>query len=331
MAKKNIKKETDSIEVIANCDHRDGVICSSENTQYVVQNLHLNQNSIENLIYTIRGLHVMIDSDLAAIYEVETKNLKRSVKANIDRFPEDFMFVLTKEEMAFLRCKNGTSNTRGGNRYPPYAFTQAGVAMLSGLLHTQVAVDANIRIMRAFVNMRRFLITNAQIIQRLDNVEQKQLENKIWMEHTDNKIEQILETIEQRTPKLLPEQVFGTGCVWDAWTFVSDLVRSAHVRIVLIDNYVDDRVLTLLDKRGDDIEATIHTRYNESFLTDLRKHNDQYREIKYVQLSHKNHDRFLIIDDVVYFLGASIKDMGVGMCAVTKMQTPANIILQLLK
>ena len=331
MAKKNIKKETDSIEVIANSDRHDRAICSSVNTQYVVQNLHLNHNSIEDLIYTIRGLHVMIDSDLATIYEVETKNLKRSVKANIDRFPEDFMFVLTKEEMAFLRCKICTSNTRGGNRYPPYAFTQAGVAMLSGLLHTQVAVDANIRIMRAFVNMRRFLITNAQIIQRLDNVEQKQLENKIWMEHTDNKIEQILETIEQRTPKLLPEQIFGTGCVWDAWTFVSDLVRSAHDRIVLIDNFVDDRVLTLLDKRGDDVEATIHTRYNESFLTDLRKHNDQYRKIKYVQLPHKNHDRFLIIDDVVYFLGASVKDMGVGMCAVTKMQTPPNIILQLLK
>ena len=97
------------------------------------------------------------------------------------------------------------------------------------------------------------------------------------------------------------------------------------------DNFVDDRILTLLDKRDDDVEATMHTRFNESFLTDLRKHNDQYREIKYVQLPHKNHDRFLIIDDGVYFLGASVKDMGVGMCAVTKMQTPPNIILQLLK
>ena len=127
--------------------------------------------------------------------------------------------------------------------------------------------------------------------------------------------------MEDNSPKLLPEQIFGTGCVWDAWSYVSDLIRSAKQKIILIDNFVDDRVLSLLDKRADGIEATIHTRYYESFLTDLKKHNDQYREIKFVQLPHRNHDRFLIIDNEVYFLGASIKDMGVGMCAVTKLQT----------
>jgi hypothetical protein len=129
----------------------------------------------------------------------------------------------------------------------------------------------------------------------------------------------------------MPEQVFATGCVWDAWTYVSDLVRSAKQRIVLIDNFVDDRVLCLLDKRTENVEATIHSRYYEPFQTDLKKHNEQYREIKFIQLPQKNHDRFLIIDNDVYLLGASVKDMGVGMCAVTKMQVSPETILQLLK
>ena len=151
------------------------------------------------------------------------------------------------------------------------------------------------------------------------------------MEQTDNKINTILAKMEDNSPKLLPEQIFGTGCVWDAWSYVSDLIRSAKQKIIVIDSFVDDRVLSLLDKRADGIEATIHTRYYESFLTDLKKHNDQYREIKFVQLPHRNHDRFLIIDNDVYFLGASVKDMGVGMCAVTKLQTSPEMILQMLK
>lgn len=133
------------------------------------------------------------------------------------------------------------------------------------------------------------------------------------------------------SPKLLSEQVFPTGCVWDAWTYVSDLVRSAKQQIVLIDNFVDDRVLSLMDKRADNVEATIHSRYYESFQTDLKKHNEQYREIKFVQLPHRNHDCFLMIDDDVYLLGASVKDMGVGMCAVTKMQVSPETVLELLK
>ena len=167
--------------------------------------------------------------------------------------------------------------------------------------------------------------------QRLDRVEMQQLENRQWMEQTDNKIEQLFEAIEEKSPKLLPEQIFATGCVWDAWAYVSDLVRSAKKRIVLIDNFVDDRVLSLLDKRADHVEATIHSRYYELFQTDLKKHNEQYREILFVQLPQKNHDRFLIIDDDVYLLGASVKDMGVGMCAVTKMQVSPETILQLIK
>ena len=213
----------------------------------------------------------------------------------------------------------------------PYAFTQQGIGMLSGLLRSQIAIDTNIRIMRAFVNMRRYLLANSNILQRLDRVEIKQLETKQWMERTDNKISVILDKMDTNSPKLLPEQIFATGCVWDAWSYVSDLVRSAKQRIVLIDNFVDDRVLSMLDKRAEGVTATIHSRYYEQFLTDLKKHNEQYPAIDFMQLPHKNHDRFLIIDDKVYFMGASLKDMGAGLCAVTEMQASPETILGLLK
>ena len=202
--------------------------------------------------------------------------------------------------------------------------------MLSAVVTSQKAVDTSIRIMDAFVGMRRYLSANAHIFQRLDRVERQQLENKQWMEQTEDKINLLMNKMDANSPKLLTEEIFGTGCVWDAWAFVSDLVRSAKQQIVLIDNFVDDRVLSLLDKRGDGVSATIHTRYNATFLTDLKKHNAQYREIQFVQLPHKNHDRFFIIDDEVYLLGASVKDMGIGVCAITKLQASPETILQLL-
>ena len=137
--------------------------------------------------------------------------------------------------------------------------------------------------------------------------------------------------MEDNLPKLLPEQIFATGCVWDAWAYVSELVRSAQQRIELIDNFVDDRVLSLLMKREKGVSATIHSRFTKDFLTDLEKHNKQYEEVKFVQLPHKNHDRFLIIDDTVYLLGASVKDMGNGLCAVTKLTATPETVLRLLK
>ena len=158
---------------------------------------------------------------------------------------------------------------------------------------------------------------------RIAHLERHQIE-------TDQKMDMILDKMDANSPKLLPEQIFGTDCVWDAWTYVSDLIRSAKQRIELIDNFVDDRVLSLFDKRAEDVEATIHTRYNETFLTDLKKHNDQYREIKFIQLPHKNHDRFLIIDNTVYFLGASVKDIGIGVCAIKKLEATPEMILGLL-
>lgn len=309
--------------------------------------------NIESLIRVIRGQQVMLDSDLAMLYGVETRTLNQAVKRNIKRFPEDFMFQLTQDEASHsrsqfvtlndddaLRSQIATSNKkdnplrsqfvtskskRGQNlKYLPYAFTRNGIAMLSSVLRSDTAVEVNIRIMRAFTMIPQLANHNTQIIERIFNIEQHQQE-------TDKTIKVILNRIEDVNPKLLPEQVFPTGCVWDAWTYISDLVRSAQQRIVLIDNYVDDRVLSMFTKRADGVSATIHTRHNEQFLTDLKKHNAQYPEIEFIQLPHRNHDRFLIIDDKVYLLGASLKDMGAGLCAVTEMSITPEVILGLLK
>ena len=310
--------------------------------------------NIESLIRVIRGQQVMLDSDLAMLYGVETKALNQAVKRNSNRFPADFMFQLTKEEAsrsrsqivtlneneissrsqfatlndeeALLRSQFVTSKSgRGQNiKYLPYAFTRNGIAMLSSVLRSDTAVEVNIRIMRAFTIIPQLVNHNTQIIQRIFNIEQHQQE-------TDKTIQVILDKIEDVSPKLLPEQVFATGCIWDAWTYISNLIRSARQRIALIDNFVDDRVLSVLTKRADGVSATIHTRYNEQFLTDLQKHNTQYPEIKFIQLPHRNHDRFLIIDDKVYLLGASLKDMGMGLCAVTEMSIAPEVILGLVK
>lgn len=279
----------------------------------------------------------MLDSDLAMLYGVETKRLNEQVKRNIDRFPADFMFQLTKEETVCLRSQFVTLNNEennlksqiatsswGGARKRPYAFTCNGVAMLSSVLKSEIAVGVNIRIMRAFTVIPQLVNHNTQIIQRIFNIEQHQQE-------TDKTIKVILNKIEDISPKPLPEQIFPTGCVWDAWAFISDLVRNAKQRIILIDNFVDDRVLSMFTKRADGVSASIHTRYNEQFLTDLKKHNAQYPEIEFIQLPHRNHDRFLIIDEKVFFIGASLKDIGTGLCAVAEMEIAPETILGLVK
>lgn len=303
------KKETNIELEVANCDIKG-----------------IDSINIESLIRVIRGQQVMLDSDLAMLYGVETKRLNEQVKRNLNRFPEDFMFQLTQDEAVRSRSQIATLNTQRGQniKYLPYAFTRSGIAMLSSVLKSDTAVAVNIRIMRTFTMMPQLVNHNTQIIQRIFNIERHQIE-------TDEKIGVILERIEEISPKLLPEQVFPTGCVWDAWTYISDLVRSARKRIVLIDNFVDDRVLSMLTKRADGVTATIHTRYNEQFLIDLKKHNTQYPEIEFIQLPRRNHDRFLIIDDKVYLLGASLKDMGAGLSAVTEMSITPEVILGLLK
>lgn len=291
---------------------------------------NLTVTTIQSKIALVRNQQVLLDRDLAKLYGVEVSQMNRQVKRNIERFPSDFMFQLTKEEYVSLKCQNGISNQRGGDRRLPYAFTEQGIAMLSGLLRSEVAIQTNIMIMRAFVAMRRFLSANSQIFQRLDRIEIQQIEDKRWKAETEEKIDAILDKIEEQSPSPTAEQIFGTGCIWDAWQYVSELVRSAKSRIVLVDNFVDERVLTLLSKRGDGVSATIHTRYNQPFLLDLEKHNQQYPAITAIQIPHKHHDRFLIIDDVVYLLGASVKDMGTGLCAITKLVTDPSEILTMI-
>jgi hypothetical protein len=338
---KKIATDKGEPKVIAKCDNLNEVTPNHDEVITSVAQSSPESVSIKSMIRLIRGQQVMLDSDLAFLYGVETRRLNEQVKRNIERFPDDFMFKLTKEEFDFLKSQFAMSNITdrqdnknlksqiaiskwGGTRKLPYAFTRNGVAMLSSVLRSQTAVGVNVKIMRVFTAIPQLVNNNAQIIQRIFNIEQHQLE-------TDEKINAIIEKIENFSPKVIPEQIFQTGCVWDAWSFISDLVRSAQQRIVLIDNYVDDRVLSLLTKRADGVTATIHTRYSEQFLTDLKKHNEQYPEITFVQLSHRNHDRFLIVDNKAYLLGASVKDIGVGLCAVTELSTSPETILEMLK
>ncbi len=330
MAKKYKKKEDESKKVVAKCDNPDNVLENYDHFGDVIaicdnpQETVLSQYDIEKLIVTVRGEQVLIDQDIARLYGVTTGRLNQQVKRNIARFPESFRFQLTLEERdeVIANC----DNLQSLKFYPslPYAFTEQGIGQLSTVVHSKIAIERSIMIMNAFVAMRRFMVQNAGILMRIAHLEKHQID-------TDHKMDMILDRMDKQSPKLLPEQIFATGCIWDAWTYVSDIVRSASQRIILIDNFVDDRVLSLLDKRSDNVEATIHSRYSESFQTDLKKHNEQYRGIHFVQLQQKNHDRFLIIDDDVYLLGASVKDMGVGMCAITKMKASPETILGLLK
>ena len=280
---------------------------------------------IQARIFMIRGVQVMLDRDLAVFYKVETAKLNRQVKRNIGRFPEDFMFQLTKKEWESLKCQIGISNVRGGDRRAlPYVFTEQGVSQLSGVLHNALAEDISVKIMRAFVAMRRFITANAGLFQRVGVLEQKQIE-------TDKKLDVVLDKIEELSPAVTTEELFGTGCVWDAYSFLSSLVRHARQRIILIDNFVDERTLLLLDKRASGVECTVHTRFSKQTELDFAKHNEQNAEIKKIQLPLHIHDRYLIIDDEVWLLGASAKDMGHGLCTIIKVDFTPEMVLAFLK
>lgn len=275
-------------------------------------------DSITFLIKIIRGKQVMLDRDLAALYGVETKRLNEQVKRNIKRFPEDFMFQLTKKEC--LRSQFATLNEGRGLhlKYMPYVFTENGVAMLSSVLRSDTAIDVNIRIMRAFTSMRHFMLNNAEVFQRLSTMEYHQLEMQQHQQETDKRIEEVFRKLDEGNVK--PKQgVFYNGQVYDAYAFVSDLVKSAKTRIILIDNYVDETVLTLLDKRVDGVSVIIYTQQiSRQLQLDIDRHNAQYAPVS-VELYRLSHDRFLCIDDVVYHFGASIKDLGKKWFGFSKM------------
>ncbi len=284
-------------------------------------------DKIESLIKVIRGQQVMLDRDLATLYGVEVKRLNEQVKRNIKRFPKDFMFQLTKEEC--LRSQFATLNEGRGQhlKYMPYVFTENGVAMLSSVLRSDTAIEVNIRIMRAFTSMRHFLQNNAEVFQRLSTLEYHQLEMQQHFQESDKRIEEVFRRLDEGNAK--PKQgVFYNGQIYDAYNFVSNLIKSAKKRIILIDNYVDETVLTLLDKREDGVSAFIYTQQiNRQFQLDIDRHNAQYPPIN-VETFRLSHDRFLCIDDDVYHIGASIKDLGKKWFGFSRMEilTPDELV-----
>lgn len=282
---------------------------------------------IESRIITIRGKQIMIDRDLAELYGVETKTLNQAVKRNMERFPERFRFQLTKEEMAELVANSDRFNSLKHSTACSYVFTEQGVAMLSTVLRSETAIRMSIRIMDAFVAMRRFMTTNADVFQRLSTMEYHQLEMQQHQQETDKRIDEVFRRLDDGNVK--PKQgIFYSGQIYDAYTFVSDLIKSANKRIILIDNYVDETVLTLLDKRGNDVSAVIYTQQvSRQFHLDIDRHNAQYAQID-VEIFRQSHDRFLCIDEDVYHIGASIKDLGKKWFGFSKMEilTPTELV-----
>ncbi|QKJ23813.1 ORF6N domain-containing protein [Poseidonibacter lekithochrous] len=298
--------------------------------------LLINENKIKNKIFTIRGLSVMLDRDLAELYEVETKVFNQAVKRNSERFPENFRFQLTDEEYQNLRSQIVTSSSddslrsqivtleHGGRRYLPYVFTEQGVSMLSAILKSKVAIEVSIKIINSFVNMRKVLSDNSYIFQRLENIETLRIKDKIEI---DEKFDRIFNALEDKSLK--PKQgIFYDGQMYDAYVFISDLIRTSKQSIVLIDNYCDDSVLTLLSKRNTDVKCAIYTKnISKQLLQDLEKHNSQYPDIKIKQFN-SSHDRFLIIDNKdVYHIGASLKDLGKKWFAFSKLDIESFDIL----
>lgn len=273
----------------------------------------IDNQTIQSKIYTIRGVQVMIDRDLAELYGVETRRLNEQVKRNSERFPEGFMFQMTKDELENWKSQIETSNKElMGLRKLPFVFTEQGVSMLSAVLKSSTAVQTSIQIINTFVSMRKFISSNADMFQRFERVEQR-------LSLHDEMFNKIFDAIEEKgTPQ--KQHIFYDGQIFDAYLFVSDIIKSAKKSIVLIDNYIDESVLILFSKRDAGCETTIYTKtISKQLELDLKKHNQQYPkiEIKKFDLSH---DRFLIVDEKeMYHFGASLKDLGKKWFAVSKM------------
>lgn len=286
--------------------------------------------NLEQLIFNLRGQQIMLDHHLADLYHVKTKRLNEQVKRNSNRFPEPFMFQLTEMEWekvksqieaanvdALLQSQNATAKRRS----LPYAFTEQGVAMLTAVLKSDTAVAASIQIMDAFVKMRQMIRTNRQLYIRVEQLESRQ-------EQTDQKVEKVFQALEKARPK--PEKgIFFEGEIFDAYRFVVELIKKAERSIRLIDNYVDDSVLTLLSKRKENVTAHIYSKKVSKVLQlDLDKHNSQYPVISVHRLK-TSHDRFLIIDEKeLYHIGASLKDLGKKWFAFSRMDSLVNEVLK---
>ena len=278
---------------------------------------------IRDLIYTVRDTQVMLDSDLARLYGVETGNLNKSAGRNAERFPDEFRFKLTSDEWVTLLFQNGRAKSegRGGRRTPPYAYTEQGVAMLSAVLRSKVAVDASIRIMRAFVEMRHFIVSNAAMFEQIRAVELRQLE---YQRTTDERFDRVFDYME--THEEPRQRVFFEGQVWDAFELLVSLVRRAKGSIVLVDGYVDASTLNVLAKKGEGVNVTVWTSPRTRLTTrDVDTFNAQYPKLT-VGHTTAFHDRFLILDRTeCYLVGSSLKDAGKKSFAVTRMEDADSI------
>ena len=272
---------------------------------------------IQNLIYTIRGKQVMLDSDVARLYHTETKKINQAVKRNIERFPEDFCFSLNLNEFRNLKSQFVTSsldgkNEYGGRRKLPIVFTEQGIAMLSGLLRNDIAVQVSINIMNAFVKMRNFLNKNGKVFERMTSMEYKLLEH-------DKKFDLVFDKLQEK--QIEKQQIFFDGQIYDAYSLIIEIIKKAENKITIIDNYIDDSILKMLSKKQDNVNVILLTSYKSNIQNiDIQKFNKQYPTIK---LAHTNafHDRFIIIDEKeLYHLGASIKDLGKKCFAMNKIE-----------
>ena len=285
-----------------------------EENKLAIQN-ELTIEDIKNLIYTIRGKQVMLDSDVANIYHCETKYVNRVVKRNIERFPEEFCFQLNEKEFKSLRCQFVTlnENRRGQHRkYIPYVFTEQGIAMLSALLKSDIAVSVSVNIMKAFIEMRKFLMINGQVFERLTSVEHKLLEHDKKFDEVFNQL-QLEENIKQR--------IFFDGQIYDAYSIIIDIIKKATDKILIIDNHIDDSVLKMLAKKKNNVEVVILTSDKSNIeKLDIKKFNKEYPILK-VAKTNKFHDRFIVIDNrAMYHLGASIKDLGKKCFAINRIE-----------
>jgi len=268
--------------------------------------------SIQQQILVLIGKQTLLDRDLAKIYQVDTKVLNQAVKRNIDRFPLEFRFQLNNYELEQLVTNCDRFNPLKHTSNLPYAYTEQGVAMLSTVLRSSIAVQISIQIMKAFVAMRQTFLSNQEIFARISSIELKQ-------QFTDDKVNQLFKALEQNELPL-SFGIFYDGEIFDAYKFVLQLIKSAKSSIILIDNYIDENTLTMLSNRNHNVKATIFTiNVNNKLQLTFAKHHEQYPQIELKQLL-KCHDRFLIIDEnELFHFGASLKDLGKKWFAFSKM------------
>lgn len=282
--------------------------------QLICQEKLLNKD-IKNLIYTIRGMQVMLDSDVANLFKYTTKNINKSVKNNAERFPEYYCFQLTTKEYNSLMTRryNITKIGRCNNRkYLPYVFTEYGITMLAALLKSEVAVNISIKIVNTFMQMRKKFSENNQVFERLTSLEYKLLEQ-------EKKINNILGDL--KFEENIKQKIFFKGQIYDAYSIIIDIIKSANKKILIIDNYIDDNVLKMLSKKKKDVEVTILTSIKSNIeKLDIKKFNKEYPILK-LEKTNKFHDRFIIVDNKeMYHLGASIKDLGKKCFGINKIE-----------